>query len=295
MSLQPGSGKTEQLLGSYPADLVGVAVFGNGGFKTVLTNPFPDLEPYTESLELARFVLLDEVPANAETWFLARVFELAAAQGVAGVVSFSDPIKRTTSDGRVVMPGHIGLIYQASNATYTGKATPRTIWQLPDGTIFNEQKLGKIRQQKQGHQYAEEELCSWGARPRRPRQDPKAWLQQARTQIGARTERHPGNHRYLFTLAQPGLDKRQRAAARADNWGVAQGYSPLPYPKATQRWQAGQHSWRPTSEGGFNSRHFEVAPLDIAASEAFVMTHHYSGSCPSNLQRYGLFLKETHS
>jgi hypothetical protein len=38
-------------------DLVGVAVFGIPAQSRVLTHVFPDLAPYTESLELARFVL----------------------------------------------------------------------------------------------------------------------------------------------------------------------------------------------------------------------------------------------
>jgi hypothetical protein len=38
-------------------DLVGVAVFAVPAQARVLTNVFPDLEPYTQSLELGRFVL----------------------------------------------------------------------------------------------------------------------------------------------------------------------------------------------------------------------------------------------
>ena len=202
------------------ADLVGVAVFGNGGFKPVLTNAFPDLAPYTESAELARFVLLDEVPANAETWFLARVFEMAAAAGLRGVVSFSDPIVRTTASGQVVMPGHVGTIYQASNATYTGRGTPRSIHLLPDGTVFNAQDMQKIRDQKQGHAYAEQLLCSYGARPMRRREAPADWLRAALQQAGTRTVRHPGNHRYLFALG----DRRSRRS-------VSFGFEPAAYPK----------------------------------------------------------------
>jgi hypothetical protein len=44
--------------------LAGVAVPAS---KTVLTSVFPHLEPYRESLELGRFVLVDEVPANADS------------------------------------------------------------------------------------------------------------------------------------------------------------------------------------------------------------------------------------
>lgn len=218
--------------GNYPGDLqrygllassqlVGVAVLTNGGFPKVLTTPFPDLEPYTESAELGRLVLLDEVPANAESWFLARVFELAAAGGMRGIVSFSDPVARYDSQGRLVMPGHVGTIYQASNARYTGRATARTIYRLPNGQLFNEQAMGKVRLQKQGHEYAEEQLCSFGARPRRRREDPSAWLHRALREAGCTRERHPGNHRYLFTLG----DRRSRRGVRITMPSLA-------YPKA---------------------------------------------------------------
>src|SRR6266487_3129473 len=74
--------------------LVGVAVFSVPAQAKVLTNVFPDLLPYEESAELGRFVLLDDVPANAESWFLAEAFHQAAALGLRGVVSFSDPFPR---------------------------------------------------------------------------------------------------------------------------------------------------------------------------------------------------------
>ena len=47
--------------------LVGVAVYAVPVNAAVLTTPFPGLEPYVESIELSRLVLLDEVPFNAET------------------------------------------------------------------------------------------------------------------------------------------------------------------------------------------------------------------------------------
>jgi hypothetical protein len=34
------------------------------------------------------------------------------------------------------MPGHVGTIYAATNAVYTGRATARTVKLLPDGTVF---------------------------------------------------------------------------------------------------------------------------------------------------------------
>jgi hypothetical protein len=91
--------------------LVGVAVLSVPVRATVLTCPFPELVPYTESLELGRFVLADRVPGNGETWFLARVFRLAAREGIRGVVSFSDPVARCDAAGKVTFPGHAGGIY----------------------------------------------------------------------------------------------------------------------------------------------------------------------------------------
>ena len=201
--------------------LVGVAVLSVPVQASVLTNAFPGLVPYDESLELGRFVLDDDVPANGESWFLARVFKLAALAGVRGVVSFSDPEPRCDRAGRVIFPGHIGTIYQASNAIYTGRATPRTLRLLPDGQVLNDRSLQKIRQLERGHEYAEELLCRYGAPPRHGA-DPRAWLAIALRAAGIRTLRHPGNHRYLFTVGT-----RRRL--------VAVGVPGRAYPKSVQQ------------------------------------------------------------
>lgn len=218
------AGKPGGILSQYGlycgVQLVGVAALTNGGFKKVLTCAFPDLEPYDESRELGRLVLLDEVPANAESWFLAEAFRREAALGVRGIVSFSDPEPRYDDAGRLTMPGHVGTIYQASNATYTGRITPRTVW-FHQGRLVNEQLLGKARTPgKEGHDYAVQQLLDWGATPRRRRQDPKAWVQQALRETGCTSFRHHGNHRYQFALG----DRRQRRS-------LAIGGTVLPYPK----------------------------------------------------------------
>ncbi|MFF4755231.1 Mom family adenine methylcarbamoylation protein [Streptomyces sp. NPDC002514] len=96
--------------------------------------------PYEESLELNRLVLLDGVPANAETWTQACVFRLAAARGVRGVVAHSDPEPRTrlTAHGpELVFPGHYGTIYQAKGMDYLGKTRPRRLTMLPDGSVLH--------------------------------------------------------------------------------------------------------------------------------------------------------------
>lgn len=188
-------------------DLRGVAVLSIPVRSEVLTGVFPDLVPYTESLELGRLVLADAVPANAESWMLARVFEQAADAGISGIVSFSDPMPRATS-GRIIMPGHVGIIYQSSNALYLGRGRARWITLLPDGTVLNDRAVAKIKAQDQGHEYVERKLVAFGARAPRACEDPSAWLAEALETIGTRRVKHRGNHRYSFCLGGPAERRR---------------------------------------------------------------------------------------
>lgn len=183
-------------------ELVGVAVFSTpGGGDQVLTCVFPELRPSVESVELGRLVLADDVAGNGESWFLARCFEVLAARGVVAVVSFSDPVPRRLASGLLIMPGHVGIIYQALNAFYTGRAWARSVWVMPDGTIMNGVALQKIRQRKRGHEYAERQLVDgWGMRPMRAGEDPKGWLREAKQVCRVRTYRHLGNHQYAWLL-----------------------------------------------------------------------------------------------
>jgi hypothetical protein len=138
---------------------------------------------------------------------------------------FSDPLPRCRADGTLVMPGpyvlcSFGVIYQASNAVYTGCGTPRTLTLLPDGTVFSDRAAQKIRRQDCGHDYAERQLTRLGARPPRAGQNPATWLADALTTVHARKIRHPGCHRYAFPIGT----RRQRAA-------VTIGPRPAAYPK----------------------------------------------------------------
>jgi hypothetical protein len=191
--------------GSYPAarfrfglyrrgELVGVAVFSHPCRDSVLTSVFPG--PPTAAAELGRFVLRDDVPANGETWFLARSYELLRGRLV-GVVSFADPMARQTSDGVQVFPGHIGTIYQAANGVYLGQAGRRTIRLLPNGRVFSARAAQKIRAAERGWRYSAEILMSAGAPA--PKGDPGQWLRTWLPRV-TRTIRHPGNHRYAWAL-----------------------------------------------------------------------------------------------
>ncbi|MFD8565192.1 hypothetical protein ACFV1N_48690, partial [Streptosporangium canum] len=202
---------THHYSGSYPAarlrygmwdltaskpEIVGVAVLSVPTSRATLTNAFPDLDPYVQSLELGRFVLTESVPANGESWFLSQAFRLAAAEGIRGIVSFADPRPRLTLGGDIVFPGHLGIIYMASNCLYAGRTTPRTLTMLPDATVLSERSMAKVRNQERGHGYVERQLIQYGAAPRHPDHDPADWLNQQLPAIGARRIRHDGKHRF---------------------------------------------------------------------------------------------------
>lgn len=176
--------------------LVGVAMFSHPTNDRTLTNVFPACDRLA-AVELGRFVLLDEVPGNGETWFLARCFDGLKRRGLRGVVSFSDPMPRRSVDGSLVLPGHVGTIYQAHNAVYLGRATPRVLRLLPDGTVFNDRTAQKIRAQERGWESAVRTLQGYGAGPLEG--PTPEWLRRWLPAV-SRPIRHRGNHRYAWAL-----------------------------------------------------------------------------------------------
>lgn len=191
--------------------MVGVAMFSHPTNDLTLTNVFPC--DRLAAIELGRFVLLDEVPGNGETWMLGRCFDLLRKAGIRGIVSFSDPMPRRTLDGALILPGHVGTIYAAHNGVYMGRGTSRTLRLFPDGTVFNDRTAQKIRTQERGWESAVETLRSYGAGPIEG--DSRSWLKQWLPQI-TRPLKHRGNHRYAWAL-----DRRLRRELPAS----------LPYPK----------------------------------------------------------------
>lgn len=200
---------------SFPADrfrfglfrgarLVGVAVFSVPARDEVLTRVFPG--PASDAVELGRFVLLDEVAGNGETWLLARCLGQLRHAGLRGVVSFSDPLPRATADGAVVMPGHVGTIYQASSAVYLGRARAEALLLLPDGRPVHRRALAKIRAGHRGWRYAVERLVAAGAPAPAclvagvPDLDELGrWVDRWLVALVRRVP-HPGNHKYAFPL-----------------------------------------------------------------------------------------------
>lgn len=191
--------------GSYPAarlrvcltrgdELVGVAVFSQPPSQAALEAALPFAG---ERVELGRFVLLDSVPANGESWFLARAFRLARAEGFQAVVSHSDPVPVRNRAGELVFGGHIGTIYQATNGRYVGLTPTRTRRLWPDGTVLSARSITKLRLRERGFRPIVDELVQHGAAP--PSGDWRAWVKRA-VENTTSTIRHRGNHRYLWAL-----------------------------------------------------------------------------------------------
>jgi hypothetical protein len=191
-------------LGSWPAarlsvglyegaSLVGVAAFAVPAQPRVLTS----LCAGHEGVELSRLVLLDSVPGDGESWFTARAMRIARDElKVDAIISYSDPVARTTIHGAPVTPGHVGIVYQALGAEYLGLGSPRTLYLDDDGRAFSPRTLSKISAEHKGARAAERELVLRGAEPRRPSEAPADWLRRALSRF--RMIRHPGCHRYLW-------------------------------------------------------------------------------------------------
>jgi hypothetical protein len=187
-------------------EIVGAAVFSHPASESVLARlPCERMA----GVELGRFVLLDDVPGNGETWFLARCFAHLRSVGIECVLSHSDPMPRRAENGNVVMPGHVGTIYQATNAVYAGRARAQVMNLLPDGTCFSERSMSKIRSAERGWERECRVLVKHGASPSLleaggkqgdPRwQARRDWMWQALAQVCRRVD-HAGNHRYLWAL-----------------------------------------------------------------------------------------------
>jgi hypothetical protein len=210
--------------------LVGAVVLGVPMHPAVLTRPFPTLDT-DRAAGVSRLVLLDEVPSNAESFVLGRLFRLAAGHGLRGLVAFSDPLPRMIC-GRLLMPGHVGHVYRVTGGRYLGRGTARTITLLPDGTVLTARAQSKVRRGERGAAGVRARLVALGARPladmvaehARIGVDltPAAWLDHALAQVGARQVRHRGCHRFVWPVGDRGWRRR-----------CPIGLVELPYPLAT--------------------------------------------------------------
>lgn len=189
--------------------LVGVASF------SVSMNPSAGAK-YTglsgnSSVELGRLVLLDEVEGNGESWFLSRAFSLLRSEkpDIEAVYAYSDPMPRRDNEGRIIMPGHVGEVYQALSAQCRGKTKGRYHFIAPDGKMISERSLSKIRNLECGHEYAAKQIVNHGASPREVHEEPTEWIARLITEGEITKRKHPGNWVYSF-----GLTKKAKSRSR---------------------------------------------------------------------------------
>jgi len=191
--------------------LVGVAVFAHPTNDRTITGMFGCAA--NEGVELSRLVLLDEVPGNGESFFVGHCMRTLKALGLAGVVSFSDPVPRRTVSGVLIKPGHCGTLYQALNGHFVGRSSPRNLRLLADGTVLSDRTIQKLRAGEPGTGSIRERLGQLGIRlPDGPVGPELTALLNKHT----RSLPHPGNFKYVWAFS--------RAAGKHLP-------SPLPYPK----------------------------------------------------------------
>ncbi len=186
-------------------ELVGVACYGPLASTAAHRAVFPTLDQ-RQGVTLSRFVLLDEVPHDGESWFIARCHELLRSRGVVGVETCADPIQ-----------GHVGTIYQATNARHVGRTGRRTVRVFADGEVFSARAASKIRSGERGRAYSIAQLVRRGAPRPVDGEDLARWLAVWLPELTT-TRRHPGCFRYLWCLNR----RRRREVLR---------FEALAYPK----------------------------------------------------------------
>ncbi len=178
-------------------ELVGVAVFAHPTNDRSITGAFGCAA--IEGVELSRLVLLDEVPGNGESYFVGHCLRQLKRLGLAGVVTFSDPLPRKTASGAVVKVGHVGTVYQSLNARFIGRSCPRSLRLLPDGSALSDRTIQKLRSGEPGTRAIRQALASVGlALPEGPVGEELTALLDKYT----RSVRHPGNFKYLWCLSR---------------------------------------------------------------------------------------------
>ena len=163
-----------------------------------------------QGIDLGRFVLLDDVPANGETWFLAQSFNLLNENlpKVDSVMATSDPLVRLNANGEVVMPGHVGTIYQAHNGAYLGRTKKRIIVSGTDGKVVTDRTISKVRKQEEGKEYAYRKLLKQsGVSPKTNTESWKEFVDRAK--LAMKRTRHPGNHVYAWAIGESKKERRE--------------------------------------------------------------------------------------
>lgn len=149
--------------------LVGVCAFAAPSSENVRASLFG--EEYKDSVtELHRLVLLDEVPKNAESFFIVRALRELKKQRpyYRAVISFADPTQN-----------HVGTIYQATNAIFCGSSSPATFYLDADGRL------------------------------RHPRQNGKNVTAEMAAELGWTPTKREGKYRYVYLLGENKTELKQ--------------------------------------------------------------------------------------
>lgn len=160
------------LVDNHSGEVVGVCAFATPCSEAVRSVVFgPDRK--NEVTELHRLVVLDKVPRNGESFLISQALKILKQDRpqINAVLTYAD----TTQ-------GHLGIIYQATNAIYTGSTGSRS--------LFYRDTEGRLRHPRQnGINITKEEAVARGWTP----------------------ERRESKHRYVFLLAN---SKKHRRALR---------------------------------------------------------------------------------
>lgn len=181
--------------------LCGVGVFSVPMNQQVIPAYFPDLGPH-EGVELGRFALDDSCAANAESWALARMKRLLreALPQLRAVIAYCDPVERRNIEGTLTKRGHLGTIYRATNCSYRGRSSPRTLWLAPNGECMADRTLSKLRQNDTGRDYVLQRLRALGAPARLLGESGSDYVARLKVDRWLRPVRHPGNFAFTFEL-----------------------------------------------------------------------------------------------
>ena len=117
-----------------------------------------------------------------------------------GVLAYCDPVERRDETGLLLERGHVGAIYKATNATFRGVSSLRTLWLSPGGASFTERLLSKVRLSETGERYALERLATLGAPQRHAHESGGAYLARLKSSAWLRPTRHPGNLAFTWQL-----------------------------------------------------------------------------------------------
>jgi hypothetical protein len=179
--------------------IVGVAVFAHPTNDRSITGTLGCAA--VEGVELSRLVLLDEVPGNGESYFVGHCLRQLKRIGLAGVVTFSDPMPRKTVSGAVIKVGHVGTVYQSLNARFVGRSCPRSLRMLADGSILSDRTIQKLRSGEPGTRAIRYALANVGlSLPEGPVGAELSALLDKHT----RSVRHPGNFKYVWCFSRAG-------------------------------------------------------------------------------------------